>query len=88
MPEAKNVNYSLIDTSGNIRNQMISPGESKILIFIKWTDETRILEKRLQNMEIKICYESLLKDYWYIDSNIPNKIETSCIINKDEEFGN
>ena len=62
MPEAKNINYSLINTSGNIRNQMISPGESKTLIFIKWTDETRILEKRLQNMKVKICYESMLKD--------------------------
>lgn len=85
-PEVKTINYSLISTSGNIRNQMISPGEIKNLIFLKWTDETRKLEPAFQNLEVEICYSSLLGDHWVISDGIPNEISQSCQVNLSEEF--
>lgn len=87
MPESKKTGYSNIITSGNIRNLMISPNETKKLIFINWNDETRILHSRLENLEVSISYESLLNEYWIIEDGIPAKIESKSRINKDEEFG-
>ncbi|MFY0629016.1 MAG: hypothetical protein JXR05_01475 [Flavobacteriaceae bacterium] len=88
MPEAKNIDYSLVETAGNIRDQMIAPGESKKLIFLKWTDETRILEKRIQErMKVLISYSSLLNEHWLIEDRIPIEIDANYQISIEEEFG-
>jgi hypothetical protein len=85
-PEAKNIDYSLISTAGNIRNKMISPGETKNLIFLKWTPETRILEKRFRYLKVEICYSPLLGEHWTITNEIPLKIMDKCNIVPSEEF--
>ena len=85
-PEVMSINYSLISTAGNIRNQMISPGEVKNLIFLKWTDETRKLEPAFQNLEVEICYSSLLGDHWVITEGIPAQIIQQCPLKASEEF--
>lgn len=87
MPEANQIGYGNITTSGNIRNLMISPNETKKLIFINWTDETRLLHSRLENLKISISYESLLEEYWTIEDKIPIQIDSKNKINNDEEFG-
>tara|TARA_R110002073_G_scaffold326975_1_gene507309 strand:+ start:18681 stop:19241 length:561 start_codon:yes stop_codon:yes gene_type:complete len=87
MPEAKNINYGSINTEGNIRNQMIPPGESKSLIFIKWTDETRELEKRMQDIKVSVSYSSLLNEHWIVEDGIPKQIEEPFSFLIEEEFG-
>ena len=87
MPEATTIGYGNITTSGNIRNLMISPGETKRLIFVKWNEESRILQSRLDGINIEICYESLLGDHWKIENGIPQEIEEPCEIFMEQEFG-
>ncbi|RMB58508.1 hypothetical protein EAX61_09380 [Dokdonia sinensis] len=87
MPEAQGIDYSIINTAGNIRRQMITPGEEVNLIFLKWTTETRILEKRVRDLKIVICYASLLDEHWMIEDGLPIDLDTSCTITMEEEFG-
>ena len=87
MPEATTIDYSLITTSGNIRNLMISPGETKRLIFVRWNEETRVLQSKLTNLKITICYESLLGDHWEVSEGIPKEINGPCEILVEHEFG-
>ena len=86
MPEAVNINFSLITTSGNIREQMVSPGETKKLIFIRWTDETRELERRVTDLKVSISYSSLLEEHWAIKNGIPEKTRKKPIL-VEQEFG-
>lgn len=87
MPESKNINYGTITTAGNIRHQMIPPGESKQLIFIKWTDETRVLEKKVNNLKITLSYSSLLNEHWKIEEGLPRKINKPLPFLIEQEFG-
>ncbi|PQJ80002.1 hypothetical protein [Polaribacter porphyrae] len=87
MPESNEIGYGNITTAGNIRNLMISPNETKKLIFINWNDETRMLHSRLENLEISVSYESLLDEHWIIKDGIPVEIESKNKIKIVEEFG-
>lgn len=87
MPDAKTINYGSISTSGNIRNQMIAPGETKKLIFIKWNEESRILQPKLENIKINISYESLLGENWILEDGIPEQIEKPRAYIIEQEFG-
>ncbi|MDT7831485.1 hypothetical protein RQM59_03780 [Flavobacteriaceae bacterium S356] len=87
MPEAKTIGYATISTSGNIRDQMISPGETKQLIFIKWNEESRVLETKTRNLKISICYSSLLDEHWAIQHKIPKQIEKPLPFLIEQEFG-
>jgi hypothetical protein len=87
MPEATTIGYGNITTSGNIRNLMISPGETKTLIFVKWNEESRILQPRLDDIQISICYESLLGDHWEVVNGIPQEVTEPCEILMEQEFG-
>lgn len=87
-PEAKGIDYSLFSSDGNLRDQMISPGETKTLFFLKWTDETRELERRVgQKLNISICYTSLLDESWIILDKTPEQIEGKCELLIEQEFG-
>lgn len=87
-PNSKSIGYNNITTSGNIRNLMISPNETKELIFIKWNEETRALQPLLESIKITIDYESLLGEHWIIDNGIPIKIDKKKQQNIEQEFGN
>lgn len=87
MPEATTIDYGIISTSGNIRDLMISPGETKRLIFIQWNEESRILQPRLEDLNITICYESLLGEHWLIENGIPQELDKPCEILIEQEFG-
>ena len=87
MPEAKTIDYGMIRTSGNIRDLMISPGETKQLIFVRWNEESRVLQPRLTDLQVTICYESLLGEYWKVEKGIPQQIKTPCDISIEQEFG-
>jgi len=87
MPNAKNVSYGLISTEGNIRDQMIPPGESKSLIFVEWTDETRELEKRVRDLKVTISYSSLLNEHWIVKEGLPRQIDKPQPFVIEQEFG-
>lgn len=87
-PEAKGINYSLFSSDGNVRDQMISPGETKTLFFLKWTEETRELEKRIGGgLKVTICYSSLLDESWIIQDKTPELINEKCKVLMEQEFG-
>ena len=84
-PNAKNINYSIVKTSGDIRNEMIVPGANTNLIFMDWTAETRELEKKFHGIQVRICYSSLLDESWVITEQGREQVE-SCQIQTDKEF--
>lgn len=86
-PKAKNIDYNIVKTSGNIRNEMVVPGIRTNLIFLDWTEETRLLEKKFKDIDIRICYSSLLQEYWVITKDERQQVD-SCKIDSDKEFGN
>lgn len=61
LPDSK-IDYSMVKTAGNIRNEMLTPNEKVYLIFFKWTEETRAFENYFNDLKIKICYSSLLDE--------------------------
>ena len=87
MPEATTIDYGNISTSGNIRDLIISPGETKRLIFVQWNEESRILQPKLEDLKISICYQSLLGDHWIVENGIPSEIKEPCQIFMEQEFG-
>lgn len=87
MPEAKTIGYGSISTVGNIRDQMISPGETKQLIFIEWNEESRILETRTRDIKISIGYSSLLDEHWTIQNKVPVQIDKPLPFLVEQEFG-
>ena len=80
------IDYGIISTDGNIRDQMIAPGESKNLIFIKWSPESRILEKEIYKLKVRICYSSLLDEHWVINDRKPEEIDRPCEYIPEHEF--
>lgn len=87
MPEAKTIGYASISTAGNIRDQMIPPGETKQLIFIKWSEEARILETRTRDLKVSISYSSLLDEHWVVNDGIPKQVEEPMVFKVSQEFG-
>lgn len=86
-PHITGINYDIIGTVGDIKNQMITPGESINLIFLQWTPETREMEKYMNGLKISVCYSSLLEEHWQVQDGIPNEIDTPCVLDTGKEFG-
>ncbi|NER18967.1 hypothetical protein [Spongiivirga citrea] len=86
-PDATGIDYSIIRTAGNIRNEMITPNEKVNLIFLQWTLETRELEKQFSDLEVKLCYSSLLDEHWIIEKYIPIELDSPCNADSTTEFG-
>lgn len=87
VPEAQNINYNIMSTDGYLQNQIITPLEKVNLIALQWTAETRVLEQRLGDLKIKICYSSLLDEHWVLEGDAPIGIDGPCPIQKEREFG-
>ncbi|WP_395377424.1 hypothetical protein [Marinicella sp. W31] len=85
-PEAKNINYNIVKTSGDIHNEMIVPGAEINLIFMDWTAETRQLEKKFHDIQVRVCYSSLLDESWIITEQERQQVE-SCQFEPGKEFG-
>lgn len=85
-PESK-INYSMINTVGSIQNEMITPEEKLNLIFLRWTDETRLFEEFLDMLKIRICYSSLLEEHWVVTDNNTSTLINRCAVEMEKEFG-
>lgn len=84
-PDVK-VDYSVINTVGNIRDEIVTQNEEVNIIFLKWTEETRKLEKHLFSLKVELCYASLLDDHWILKKKKPIAIDGACPIEWDKEF--
>lgn len=87
MPDATTINYGNITTSGNIRNLMIRPNETKKLIFIEWNEESRALNSSLEGLDVHLTYESLLNEHWIIKDGLPIQINEKQNVKLNLEFG-
>lgn len=85
-PESK-IDYSMINTVGSIQNEMITPEEKLNLIFLRWNDETRLFEKHLSALKIRMCYSSLLDESWVVSDNITSTLVDACAVEMEKEFG-
>lgn len=86
MPEAKEIDYGIIQTAGNIRNEMLIPKEEVLLFFLKWTPETRVLQQRIGDLKISLCYSSLLDEHWSLENGTPIQIDAPCQTDPEKEF--
>jgi hypothetical protein len=86
-PEVNQIDYEVIKTAGDIRNQMLPPGEVLNLLFLNWTPETRKLETYLKGIDIRICYSSLLEENWLIEDGTPLEINAPCKSDSARDFG-
>lgn len=86
-PEAKDINWNIMSSDGYLRNEMITPLEEKTLIFVRWTPESRKLERRLANLRVRVCYSSLLDEYWKEEGQGPVQLNGPCTYEVEKEFG-
>lgn len=88
LPEGHNIDYGIMSSNG-IQDEMVTPEQRITLCKIQWNKESRLLGKRIGDLKIKICYSSLLDDYWEINID-KERIELSepCKKENDREFRN
>lgn len=86
VPQTSKINYNVFGTTGSLRNKILTPNEEVELIFFRWTPETRLLEKYMSDLNIKLCYSSLLKEYWELSDEVPVALNGPCEIEMSKEF--
>lgn len=86
VPETTKINYNVFGTAGSLRNKILTPNEEVQLIFFRWTPETRILEKFMSDLNVKLCYSSLLKEHWELSEEVPVQLNEACDIEMSQEF--
>lgn len=86
LPDSK-IDYSMVKTAGNIRNEMLTPNEKVFLIFFKWTPETRAFESYFNDLKVTICYSSLLEENWLVSINKSSFLIDDCKLSIEKEFG-
>ena len=84
-PDCEGIDYGIAGST-NIQNQMITPGEEVRLFFVKWTEETRKLERKISDFTVRVCYSSLLDDHWKVEGEGPIQLEKPCEVIVDREF--
>ena len=86
MPEGHKIDYGIL-WSGQINGKVIPAGESVTVFGLNWSEESRILEKRMRDIRFRICYCSLLDDCFEITDQKRYPEETkSCIFNTEVNF--
>ena len=51
-----------------VGNQVFMSGEKNIVFGLPYTDETRVVQRNLGKIRIRIGYKSVLEEYWFFDS--------------------
>lgn len=86
LPSSK-IDYSMVKTAGNIKDEMLTPNEKIYLIFFNWSTETREFEKHFNNLKVSICYSSLLNDSWRVRIDESSTEIDECNVFIEKEFG-
>ena len=86
-PDSIKIGYDIIRTDGGMINRVVSPGEECRLIFLIWNENTRLLEKKMRDIQVEICYSSLIDDHWSISlGDAPSEINKPCIQSTEKAF--
>lgn len=86
LPSSK-IDYSMVKTAGNIKDEMLIPNEKVNLIFFNWSPETRKFENYFNDLKVEICYSSLLNDNWTVSLEVPSTEVSECMLEIEKEFG-
>lgn len=76
-PNDTTIGYNIIKTN-SILGEMIQPAESVTLFAVPWTDSTRKLEKKVRDLKLRLCYASLLDEYWLLENTDRTQVEEPC----------
>ncbi|MEM1356571.1 MAG: hypothetical protein AAGF89_00125 [Bacteroidota bacterium] len=66
--------------------QIIIPGESVRLLFLKWDPAIRKFEEDTRKLTMRICYSSLLDDHWILENKLLQESEKACKRVPEREF--
>ena len=87
-PEGHSINYGIMSTNG-LQDEVITPNEEVVLFEVQWNEETRALSRNVDDLEIRVCYASLLEDYWVVNmDNGRTQLSGPCKPNPKQEFMN
>lgn len=85
LPDSIPVNYDLFRTN-NINDQILTQGEQVRLFSMQWTPAIRDFEERTRDLDMIICYSSLLDDYWVLQSGKQRALLGPCDVNEEQQF--
>ena len=87
-PEGHSIDYGIMSTNG-LQDEVITPNEEVVLFEVQWNEETRALSKSVDGLEIRVCYASLLEDYWVVNLDKGRtQLSGPCKPNPKQEFMN
>lgn len=85
MPEGKAFGYDRIFTS-TINGEVLTPGESARLLFLKWDADIRKFEQDIRELKMRICYSSLLDEHWILENDDRQESKQACTPIPEREF--
>lgn len=62
----RTIGYEVIKVS-EVNNNVFQNGESTIVLFLPWSDEVRQIVDKFNDVNVKVCYESVLGESWTYD---------------------
>lgn len=85
-PEGHGIDYDIM-SSNLLHEEIITPNERVNIFEVQWTDETREISEKVDDLEIKICYSSLLDDYWEVKNDKSRReLNRACVPIAEREF--
>ncbi|MGH1436879.1 MAG: hypothetical protein ACRBG0_20745 [Lewinella sp.] len=85
LPDSLQFGYEAL-VSNTVNKKMIIPGEEVTLFSVNWTPATRLLEQKMKEMTMTICYSSLLEEYWSIENDNRQQLSRPCKRIESEQF--
>lgn len=85
LPDSLAFGYDKISSNG-INGEVLTPGEEVSLFSLKWDPVTRRFEEQSRNLKLRICYSSLLDDYWLLENEERTALNRPCQRVEEYEF--
>lgn len=85
LPDSLVFGYDKISANG-INGQVITPGEQVRLFSVGWTPSVRKFEEQIRGLKLRICYASLLDDYWLLENEKRTELNGPCRRDDVKEF--
>jgi len=85
LPDSLVFGYDEISSNG-INGQVLTPGEQVRLFSVDWTPATRRFEEKSRGLKLRVCYSSLLDDYWLLENDDRTELNGPCRRVEKNEF--
>lgn len=72
--------------ANTVNEEIIVPNTEVVLFGVPWNEATRRLEPLLREVEYRICYASLLDEYWVLENDQYYEIDGPCERSSEREF--